>query len=118
MWGRYHSWVVQTPLPQDLVATSFDDNQQLMSLRHKVCPLRAVQFHPESILTPFGKIMLEKLDQQLNDESHTQPPYTARNLDRKESEGILTGIAEGQYNSSQIACFLTVFMIEASHSRN
>ena len=57
--GRYHSWVVQTPLPRDLVATSFDENQQLMSLRHKSLPIRAVQFHPESILTPYGKKILE-----------------------------------------------------------
>ena len=57
--GRYHSWVLQTPLPQDLVATSFDDNQQLMSLRHKSLSVRAVQFHPESILTPNGKKILE-----------------------------------------------------------
>lgn len=57
--GRYHSWVVQTPLPEELVATSYDDRQQLMSLRHKDYALRAVQFHPESILTPFGKKILE-----------------------------------------------------------
>lgn len=57
--GRYHSWVVQTPLPRDLVATSFDENQQLMSLRHKSLAIRAVQFHPESILTPYGKKILE-----------------------------------------------------------
>ena len=57
--GRYHSWVVQSPLPKDLVATSFDDNQQLMSLRHQSLPVRGVQFHPESILTPYGKKILE-----------------------------------------------------------
>jgi len=57
--GRYHSWVVQTPLPDELVATSFDNNQQLMSLRHKNLKIRAVQFHPESILTPYGKKILE-----------------------------------------------------------
>jgi len=57
--GRYHSWVVQTPLPDALIATSFDDQQQLMSLRHKTLPIRAVQFHPESILTPNGKKILE-----------------------------------------------------------
>jgi anthranilate synthase component 2 len=57
--GRYHSWVVQSPLPNDLVATSFDDNQQLMSLRHQNLPIRGVQFHPESILTPHGKKILE-----------------------------------------------------------
>ena len=57
--GRYHSWVVETPLPDALIATSFDDQQQLMSLRHKTLPIRAVQFHPESILTPYGKKILE-----------------------------------------------------------
>ena len=57
--GRYHSWVVQTPLPKDLIATSFDNNQQLMSLRHKTYAVRAVQFHPESILTKHGKKILE-----------------------------------------------------------
>lgn len=57
--GRYHSWVLQTPLPDALIATSFDDQQQLMSLRHKTLPIRAVQFHPESILTPYGKKILE-----------------------------------------------------------
>ena len=34
-------------------------------------------------------------------------------LDSKESESILTGIAEGQYNPSQIASFLTVFMMRS-----
>ena len=57
--GRYHSWVVKTPLPKDLVATSFDNNEQLMSLRHKNYSVRAVQFHPESILTLYGKKILE-----------------------------------------------------------
>ena len=57
--GRYHSWVVKTPLPEDLVATSFDNNKQLMSLRHRNYSVRAVQFHPESILTIYGKKILE-----------------------------------------------------------
>jgi anthranilate synthase component 2 len=57
--GRYHSWVVKTPLPEDLVATSFDNNEQLMSLRHRSYSVRAVQFHPESILTMYGKKILE-----------------------------------------------------------
>ena len=57
--GRYHSWVVDTPLPKDLVATSFDEEGQLMSLRHVEYDVRAVQYHPESILTPYGKRILE-----------------------------------------------------------
>ena len=57
--GRYHFWVVKTPLPEELVATSFDNNKQLMSLRHRNYSVRAVQFHPESILTIYGKKILE-----------------------------------------------------------
>ena len=57
--GRYHSWVVDTNLPDCLEATSFDANGQVMSLRHKTYDVRGVQFHPESVLTPNGKKMLE-----------------------------------------------------------
>ena len=57
--GRYHSWVVDPDLPEVLEATSFDQNGQLMSLRHKEYDVSAVQFHPESVLTPYGKKILE-----------------------------------------------------------
>jgi anthranilate synthase component II len=57
--GRYHSWVVDVTLPEVLEATSVDENGQIMSLRHKTFDVRGVQFHPESVLTPFGKKMLE-----------------------------------------------------------
>ena len=57
--GRYHSWVVETPLPIELEATSIDDDGQIMSLRHKNYDVRAVQYHPESILTPHGGKILE-----------------------------------------------------------
>lgn len=57
--GRYHSWVVDANLPDVLEATSFDENGQVMSLRHKAFDVRGVQFHPESVLTPNGKKILE-----------------------------------------------------------
>jgi len=57
--GRYHSWVVNTNLPDDLEATSFDNNGQVMSLRHKTYDVKGVQYHPESVLTPYGKQILE-----------------------------------------------------------
>ncbi|SDS04441.1 anthranilate synthase component 2 [Winogradskyella sediminis] len=57
--GRYHSWVVNTNLPDCLEATSFDDNGQIMSLRHKVYDVKGVQYHPESVLTPDGKQILK-----------------------------------------------------------
>ena len=57
--GRYHSWVVDTNLPEVLEATSVDSKGQIMSLRHKTYDVKAVQFHPESVLTPDGKRILE-----------------------------------------------------------
>ncbi|MBP2830764.1 aminodeoxychorismate/anthranilate synthase component II [Aquimarina sp. U1-2] len=58
--GRYHSWVVENKnLPNCLEITSYDENGQIMSLRHKKYDVRGVQFHPESVLTPDGKKILE-----------------------------------------------------------
>ena len=57
--GRYHSWVVNPDLPDALEATSYDVNGQVMSLRHKIFDVKGVQFHPESVLTPDGKQILE-----------------------------------------------------------
>ncbi|MDO5104526.1 aminodeoxychorismate/anthranilate synthase component II [Capnocytophaga sp.] len=57
--GRYHSWVVKNSLPEVLVATSVDENGQIMSLRHKKYDVRGVQYHPESVLTPLGKQILQ-----------------------------------------------------------
>ena len=59
MVGRYHSWVVKHPLPICLEATSFDKKGHLMSLRHKNYKVYGVQFHPESILTKYGKKILQ-----------------------------------------------------------
>ena len=57
--GRYHSWVIQSDtLSDEFIVTSIDDNGQIMSMRHKNKPIYGVQFHPESVLTPAGKIIL------------------------------------------------------------
>ena len=58
--GRYHSWVVSdVHLPDALEITSRDENGMIMSLRHKKYDVQGVQFHPESVLTPNGKTMIE-----------------------------------------------------------
>lgn len=58
--GRYHSWVVShEDFPAVLEITSLDENGQIMSLRHREFDIRAVQFHPESVLTPEGKKMIK-----------------------------------------------------------
>lgn len=58
--ARYHSWVVNPKdFPDVLEVTSVDENGNIMSLRHKTYDVRAVQFHPESIMTPDGMKILE-----------------------------------------------------------
>lgn len=58
--GRYHSWVVNAEnLPTCLEVTANSDEQQIMALQHKDKPIYGIQFHPESILTPNGKQMIE-----------------------------------------------------------
>ena len=58
--GRYHSWVVATDgLPDCLEVTAVSDEGQIMALRHRDLNVRGIQFHPESVLTPDGKQMLQ-----------------------------------------------------------
>ena len=58
--GRYHSLIVdRDSLPDCLEITSELGNGMIMGLRHKEYDIEGIQFHPESILTPQGKVMLE-----------------------------------------------------------
>lgn len=60
MVGRYHSWVVRrSGLPDSLTVTAEDEQGRIMALRHKTYDVHGVQFHPESILTPQGKRVVE-----------------------------------------------------------
>ncbi len=54
--GRYHSWVVdRNNFPDALEITAVDQDNNIMALRHRNFDVRALQFHPESILTEFGE---------------------------------------------------------------
>ena len=58
--GRYHSWVVDAEsLPSCLEATSLSNEGYIMSLRHRDYNIRGIQFHPESVLTPQGRQILD-----------------------------------------------------------
>ncbi len=58
--GRYHSWVIQKDtMPKDFIVTSTDDRGEIMSMEHDTLPLYGVQFHPESIMTPEGKVIIK-----------------------------------------------------------
>lgn len=57
--GRYHSWIVgEDDFPSTLEITARDSNDHIMALRHKAYDVVGVQFHPESVLTPDGEVIL------------------------------------------------------------
>ncbi len=57
--GRYHSWAVDTEgLPSELQVTAVDANGTIMALSHRDLAVKGVQFHPESVLTEYGREMI------------------------------------------------------------
>lgn len=56
---RYHSLIVEEPLPECLQIIAFTSEGEVMGVRHKEHPVVGVQFHPESILTEHGKRVLQ-----------------------------------------------------------
>lgn len=56
---RYHSLIVEEPLPDFLEVLAFTSQGEVMGLVHKEYPITGVQFHPESILTEHGKRILQ-----------------------------------------------------------
>ena len=58
--GRYHSWVVDAEeFPACLEVTSVSEEGFIMSLRHREYDIRGIQFHPESVLTPYGNSIIK-----------------------------------------------------------
>lgn len=58
--GRYHSWVIdRNSLKDQLVVTCTDENNEIMAVDHNTHQVYGVQFHPESILTPDGNVMIK-----------------------------------------------------------
>jgi anthranilate synthase/aminodeoxychorismate synthase-like glutamine amidotransferase len=64
---RYHSLIVEEPLPEVLVKTAYTDDGELMGVRHRSHPTFGVQFHPESILTMHGKQMIKNFLNMLDE---------------------------------------------------
>jgi anthranilate synthase/aminodeoxychorismate synthase-like glutamine amidotransferase len=55
---RYHSLIVNQPLPDCLEVLASTDENEIMAIKHKDYPVYGLQFHPESILTQNGKALL------------------------------------------------------------
>ena len=69
---RYHSLLVEREsLPECLEISAETEEGEIMGVRHKVFPIEGVQFHPESIMTPGGKILLKNF-LEIGENSHAE----------------------------------------------
>jgi anthranilate synthase/phosphoribosyltransferase len=130
---RYHSLIVEEPLPDRLEVTARTAEGEVMGLRHKEYPIYGVQFHPESILTEYGKeLLMNFLDMEVREKStttsknpHPGPlpererekendmlkPYISkvlqgRDLSVEEAEAAMNVIMTGQATQAQIGGYL------------
>jgi len=81
---RYHSLAVAPDLPPELGVTARTDSGVIMGLRHRDLAVEGVQFHPESVLTEGGHLLLANWLAECGDESAPQrAPALAEQLDRQ-----------------------------------
>jgi anthranilate synthase/phosphoribosyltransferase len=131
---RYHSLVVQEPLPDRLEITArSQDGGEVMALRHQDYPTVGVQFHPESILTEYGhEILRNFLEIEAprlggsntaitapKEEPIIMPIKTAINklmssqsLNRDEAEAVMTQIMSGEATPAQIGAYLIALRVK------
>lgn len=65
--GRYHSLVIKKEtLPSELIVTAENEKGLIMGIKHVKYPVYGVQFHPESILTPDGEILIKDFLSEVN----------------------------------------------------
>ena len=58
--ARYHSLAaIRETLPKELIVTAESEDGEVMAVEHREYPIYGLQFHPESVMTPDGKIMIE-----------------------------------------------------------
>jgi anthranilate synthase/aminodeoxychorismate synthase-like glutamine amidotransferase len=56
--GRYHSLAAET-IPGELEVSATADDGEVMAVRHRELPIDGLQFHPESVLTPLGRVIAQ-----------------------------------------------------------
>jgi len=125
---RYHSLVVEEPLPGELEPIAFTLEGELMGLRHREHLVFGLQFHPESILTGEGLTILRNF-LNLTGTQSTGPASTfdersfdikvalarileGKNLTAEEAEAVMSQIMNGQATPAQIGAFLVAMRMK------
>lgn len=69
--ARYHSLAAdENTIPEELQITAVTEDGEVMAVSHREYPIYGVQFHPESIMTPDGKTMLENFIKSTGGNAH------------------------------------------------
>lgn len=78
--GRYHSWAVSREgFPNCLQVTATSEEGHVMALRHRDYDIHGIQFHPESVLTPDGRAIVENFLRHTPSQQPT-PTYPQTNV--------------------------------------
>ena len=118
--ARYHSLAVKADtVPKELVITAQTDDGEVMALQHKTYPVYGLQFHPESILTPHGKIILQNFLNLKYTKGQAIPMIkeaiyelvNGRDLSFDMAKQAMDEIMSGQATNAQIGSFLTALRI-------
>ena len=114
--ARYHSLIGDAEtLPSCLKITATDEKGQIMAVEHKTMQIYGLQFHPESILTDTGKIMIKNFVDMIKPVEKPKvelKPYLSKvadgnNLSQEEAEEAMDIIMSGRATDAQIASLLT-----------
>ncbi|MGH8245869.1 MAG: anthranilate phosphoribosyltransferase, partial [Gammaproteobacteria bacterium] len=120
---RYHSLLVYDPIPAELEVIAITPEEEIMGIKHREHPTFGVQFHPESILTEHGKVILKNfldlkplVSVKAGDDAMLKP-FIAKVINRadltaEEAEAAMNVIMTGQATPAQIGAYLTALRMK------
>jgi anthranilate synthase/phosphoribosyltransferase len=134
---RYHSLIVEEPLPEVLMPIAWTEEGELMGLSHRSYPVIGLQFHPESILTGEGKRILQNFLEMPSSLSPSASSVSrgvaermsveevkmdikegigkvmlGEDLSGEEAEAVMGQIMAGEATPAQIGAFLTALRLK------
>jgi anthranilate phosphoribosyltransferase len=119
---RYHSLVVYEPVPAELEVMATAPEGEVMALRHRQHPTFGVQFHPESILTEHGKVLLKNflnlrplainLSEATRLRAFIAKAINRTDLTSSEAEEAMNVIMSGEATPAQISAYLVALRMK------
>ena len=133
---RYHSLIVEEPLPEVLMPIAWTEEGELMGLCHRNHPVIGLQFHPESILTGEGKRILRNFlvmpsslrpsrssvsrrvegssveEAKMDIKEAISKVILGEDLSEEEAEAVMGQIMAGEATPAQIGAFLTALRLK------